>query len=228
VPSEKWERNSINNAVVEGGLDQMECSFYDHGLPWRVTHMPSGAYLLIGGRPGVHELAGVVGDGPLMKWTLFTWPSVLVKVKDWAWMVKRDVDTPDLWDEVRRRQGVLTGTIYENSDNSPFTAAELANIADKVQQIKEFVKTQPISEARMLSAAAKLDYVVEASRRLGRKDWAIIFGGAIVSTIVADLLPREVMGDILTMAAQVLGHIFGGGAGPPQFPPMTPPPLPMV
>ena len=49
---------------------------------------------------------------------------------------------------------MLTGTIYENSDNSPFTAAELAEIADKVQQIKEFVKTQPISEARMLSAEA--------------------------------------------------------------------------
>jgi hypothetical protein len=92
---------------------------------------------------------------------------VLEKVKGWAREVKRDVDTPDLWDEVRRRQGVLTGTIYESSDNSPFTATELAEIADQVQQIKEFVKTQPISEARMLSAEAKLDYVVEAARRLG-------------------------------------------------------------
>jgi hypothetical protein len=123
---------------------------------------------------------------------------------------------------------VLTGTIYENSDNSRFTVAELAEIADQVQQIKEFVKTQPISEARMLSAEAKLDYVVEAAGRLGRKDWAIIFGGAIVSTIVADLLPREVLGDLLTMASHVLGHIFGGGAGPLQLPPMTPPPPPIV
>jgi|SRR5665647_141716 len=207
----------------------MECSFNDDALPWRLTHMPSGAYLLIGGRHGEHELTGVVGDGPLREWTLYTWPSVLEKVKGWAREVKRDVDTPDLWGEVRRRQGVLTGTIYEDSDNTPFTKAELVEIADKVQQIKEFVKTQPISEARMLSAEAKLDYVLEASRRLGRKDWAIIFGGAIVSTIVADLLPREVAGDLLTMAAQVLGHIFGGVAGSPQFPPMTQlPPLPMV
>ena len=164
-----------------------------------------------------------------MEWTLYIWPNVLEKVKGWAREVKHDVDTPDLWDEVRRRQGVLTSTIYESSDNSPFTAAELAEIADQVQQIKEFVKTQPISEARMLSAEAKLDYVVEAARRLGRKDWAIIFGGAIVSTIVADLLPREVIGDLLTMASQVLGHILGGGAGPLQFPPMTSlPPPPMV
>ena len=206
----------------------MECSFNDDALPWRLTHMPSGAYLLIGGRHGEHELTGVVGDGPLREWTLYTWPSVLEKVKGWAREVKRDVDTPDLWGEVRRRQGVLTGTIYEESDNTPFTKAELVEIADKVQQIKEFVKTQPISEARMLSAEAKLDYVLEASRRLGRKDWAIIFGGAIVSTIVADLLPREGLGDLLTMASHVLGHIFGGGAGPLQLPPMTPPPPPIV
>jgi hypothetical protein len=70
VPSEKWERNSINDAVVEGGLDALECSFFDDVLPWRLTHMPSGAYLLMGGRHGLHELTGVVGDAPPMEWTL--------------------------------------------------------------------------------------------------------------------------------------------------------------
>jgi hypothetical protein len=74
----------------------------------------------------------------------------------------------------------------------------------------------------MLSVEVKLDYVVSAAGRLGRKDWALMFGGAIISMIVADLLPREVMGDLLTMASHVLGYILGGGAGPPQFPPMTP------
>jgi len=49
VPSEKWERNSIHEAVAEGGLDEIECSFDDHEVPWRLTHTPSGAYFLIGG-----------------------------------------------------------------------------------------------------------------------------------------------------------------------------------
>lgn len=221
MPSEKWERNSINEAVVAGGLDAIECSFDDHAVPWRLTHMPSGAYFLIGGRHGHHELTGVVGDSPPREFTFYIWPNVLEKVTGWAREVKRDVDTPDLWDEVRGRQGVLTGAIYEKADNRQFSRDEQAQILEQVRQIKEFVKTQPISEARMLSAEAKLDYVVSAASRLGRKDWALMFGGAVVSVIVADLLP-EVMEDLLTMASHILDQLFGAGGGPPQLPPMTP------
>jgi len=123
VSSEKWERNSIHEAVAEGGLDKIECSFDDHEVPWRLTHTPSGAYVLVGGRHGHHELTAVVGDGPPRKTDFYTWPSVNERIKGWAREVRLDVDTPDLWDEVRRRQAVLTGAIFENSDNSPFTAA---------------------------------------------------------------------------------------------------------
>jgi hypothetical protein len=52
---------------------------------------------------GHHELTWVVGDGPPREVTFYIWPNVLEKVKGWARDVKRDVDTPDLWDEVRRR-----------------------------------------------------------------------------------------------------------------------------
>lgn len=226
VSSEKWERNSIHEAVAEGGLDKIECSFDDHEVPWRLTHTPSGAYVLVGGRHGHHELTAVVGDGPPRKTDFYTWPSVNERIKGWAREVRLDVDTPDLWDEVRRRQAVLTGAIFENSDNSPFTAAEQGEIDKQVRQMKKLVRAQPISEARMRSAEAKLDFLVSAARHQGRKEWALMFVGAVVSVIVADLLPREVMGDTLSMASHVLGHLFGGAGGTPQFPPMTPlPPL---
>lgn len=226
VLSEKWERNSIHEAVAEGGLDAIECSFDDHQVPWRLNHTPSGAYVLIGGRRGHHELTAVVGDGPPRQFDSYTWLSVNEKIKGWAREVRRDVDTPDLWDEVRRRQAVLTGAVFENSDNSAFTAAEQGEIVDRVRQIKELVRAQPISEAQMRSAEAKLDFLVEAVRHQGRKEWALMFVGAVVSVIVADLLPREAMGDILSMASHVLGHLFGGTSGPPQSPPMTPLPWP--
>jgi len=171
VPSEKWERNSIHEAVAEGGLDEIECSFDDHEVPWRLTHTPSGAYFLIGGRHGHHELTAVVGDGSPREFDLYTWRSVNEAIKGWAREVRRDVDTPDLWDEVRRRQAVLTGAIFENSDNSPFTAAEQGEIVEQVRQMKELVRAQPISEARMRSAEAKLDFLVSAARHQGRKEW---------------------------------------------------------
>jgi hypothetical protein len=228
VKSEKWQRNSISTALVDGGLDPIECTFDDHEVPWRLAHMPSGAHFLVGGTYGHFKLTLVVGDEQPSVAESYDWANVLTRVKRWAGDVKRDVDTPDLWDEVRRRQGVLTGASYENADNSRLTETELTEIVERVEKIKELVRTQTTS-ARMLSVEAKLDYVVEAARRLGRKDWALMFGGAIVSVLVADLLPREVVGDILSMAANVLSHLFNDLSGPSQFPPMTPlAPPPMV
>ena len=216
--AEKWQRNPILNAIVEGGLDPIECSFDYEEVPWRVVHMPSGSYFLIGGCYAHYKLTSLVGDGQPSESDAYSWSTVSKRVERWAREVKRDVDTPDLWAEVRRRQGILASAAFEDTDNSPFTSDERAAIVEQVRQIKEKLRTYAVPEARMLSIEAKLDYLVSAADRVGRKDWRILFGGVVLSLIAADLLPREVVSDFFTMVPHVLGHIFGDGGGPPELP----------
>jgi hypothetical protein len=66
----------------------------------------------------------------------------------------------------------------------------------------------------------RLDEAEEATRRIGRKDWRLLFLGVMLTLIVTALIPPEVVQHLLTTALDGLDHIFGGGRRP-QLPPMT-------
>jgi hypothetical protein len=216
----KWQRNAIYEAIADGGLDAAECGFDCDDVGWRLTHWPSGSNLLIEGAPGPYILTAVVGEDLSLPSKYFSWPLVEERVQRWAREVKRDVDTPDLWAELRSRQRILRGAGYEDLQDTPFTSDERTEIVQQIRQIAEYVhKTYSLSAAQTLSMEAKLDYIASATSRVGRKDWLLMFSGVILSVSLADLLPREVVEDVFAMALRGLGHLFGGSGGPPPLPP---------
>jgi hypothetical protein len=216
----KWQRNAIFDAIGAGGLEAAECSFVYDDVAWRITHLASGSSLAIEGAPGPYNVTAVVGEDPSLPSKYYTWPNVEERVQRWAREVKRDVDTPDLWAELRGRQGILSGPGYEDIQNTPFAPDEQAEILERIRQIKEFVhKAYSLSAVQLSSIDAKLDDIASAARRVGRKDWLLMFSGVILSVILTDLLAREVVWDIFTMALNGLGHLFVDLGGPPQLPP---------
>jgi hypothetical protein len=224
----KWQRNPIYEAVVAGGLDAAECRFDYNEDEWRISHVPSESYFLIRGDPGRYTTTAVVGEDPSWPSLSYTWATVPDKIQRWAEGVRRDVDTPDLWAELQRTQGILTGVGNEDVENTPFSPGEQAEILDSLREIKEFVnRSDSLSEAQRSSVEAKLDVLAAAAARAGRRDWQLMLGGVILGLIMQQLLPNEVVWDILRMVGNGLGHLFGGDGLPvlPPLPPAAPPPL---
>lgn len=219
----KWQRNAIYDAVVAGGLDAAECTFDYDDVECRITHVPSQSYLLIQGDPSKYTTTAVVGDGLPWPSESFSWSTVPGKVERWAGEVRRDADTPDLWAELRTKQGIITSAGFEDVSNTPFSPHEQREILEQLQQIKELVNgTDSVSKAQRLSLEAKLDELAAAVGRVGRRDWQLMFGGVILGVILQQLLPPEAVSDIIEMVGHALGHLFGGN-GVPQLPPPTPP-----
>jgi len=223
VQPPKWQGNSIYKAVEAGGLKMIECVFPGGDVGWRVTHLPSGSYFHIdrvyGGSS--YKLTSVVGDTPPWETESFSWPPVTEKIERWAREVIQDVDDPDLWDELRRSQRILTGAGYDDSDNSAFTRFEQAQIVEALQEVMAFVRSTPsLPEPQLRVIEEKLDDLAAAAGRVGRKDWRLMSAGAVLAVIIGDLLPREVLSQILAMAANGLGHLFGDGGGPVPLPPI--------
>jgi hypothetical protein len=54
--------------------------------------------------------------------------------------------------------------------------------------------------------------------RMGRKDWLMLFNGALFSLVLTDLIPAEAVQHILLMTLHGLGHLFGIGAPPMHLP----------
>jgi hypothetical protein len=65
-------------------------------------------------------------------------------------------------------------------ENTPFTPDEQKQITDQLRVMVERVQgTDSLSPAQVKALNDKLKYAVEASRRLGRKDWFFLFAGVI-------------------------------------------------
>ena len=84
-----------------------------------------------------------------------------------------------------------------------------------------------LSETQMMSVESKLDDMAAAASRVGRKDWLLMFGGAVLALFMERLLPHEVVWDIVRLVGDGLGHLFGGD-GLPVLPPLSPPTPPVV
>lgn len=196
--------NSIYKAVEAGGLKMIECGFPGGDGGWRVTHLPSGSYFHIDRAHdgSSYELTSVVGDIPPSRTESFSWQPVPEKIKRWAQEVTQDVDDPDLWDELRRSQRIVTGVGYDDTDNTAFTQSEQAQIVEALHEVKEFVRsTTSLPEPQLRVIGEQLDELAAAAGRVGRKDWRLMCAGTVLAVIIGDLLPREVL----------LPHPRGGG-----------------
>jgi hypothetical protein len=219
----KWQRNAIYESVVAGGLHAAECTFDYNGDEWRISHVPSASHFLIRGDPLRYNLTAVVGENPPWPSESSSWVTVPDKVQRWAEEVRRDVDTPDLWAELRHTREILTSAGNEAGDNTPFSPSEQTEILEKLREIKEFVKrSDSLSEARWLSVEARLDVLAAAAAQAGRRDWQLMFGGVVLGMIMQQVLPNDIVWDIMRIVGDGLGHLFGGD-GPPPLPPAPPP-----
>ena len=61
----------------------------------------------------------------------------------------------------------------------------------------------------MLVLDVKLDYLVNAARRLGRKDWLIVCAGVILTLIIGAVLPPSAPRDMFLGLLRAIGHLYG-------------------
>lgn len=106
----------------------------------------------------------------------------------------------------------------EAEENTPFSPAELAEIAAQLEEVGEILRKDGKLGARQIeNAGAKLDEAGEASKRIRRKDWRLLFTGLIFTLIITDALPPDVAQHVLVLVLHGLAHLSGSG-GPSRLP----------
>ena len=216
----KQRRNEIFRAVISGGLDPIECELTSMADgSWKISHIPSDSYMTLD-YYRAFTATGKIPDGPPVGVSSPEWSSVVDSVQRWATMVVETRDDPDLWETLRRGKEVLRGAIGNGLKNTPFTLPEQAGITRQLGEIKDYIRQERLLSGEQLALVeARFDQAEEASRHLGRKDWVLLFSGAILSLVVADLLPPSVAEQILMTVLHGLEHLFGIHVVRSQLPP---------
>jgi hypothetical protein len=98
------------------------------------------------------------------------WDQQLNYVRMWLQFLERELHAPDLWAEVAKYQ--ITATAGDNRDNEPFTAQQVEQIVMGLNRVRAYIQTNVSPTPDQLRLVnEKLDYLVDAAKRQGRRDW---------------------------------------------------------
>lgn len=175
-----------------------------------LRHLPSPARFILSGDVTDYAVRRVAGDGPVQERTGLSWYRVEEQIGLWLSEVKWHVDMPDLWAELQRKRELLAAISDNAVENTPFTDAERQQIAGQLQELKEYVgRTGSLSEPQMRRLDERLDYLVDAAKRVGRRDWLLMLAGVMLSYVLAVELPPQTARDILDTFLRGIARILG-------------------
>lgn len=157
-------------------------------------------------------------------WHPANWNDIKGGVADWAKEIKREYVDPDLWADLKQMREFFGDSRYAFLGNNPFTDAELLAIGANVREAKESIREEsfqekcPLSSEQLSTVDAKLDEILEASHRIGRKDWLLLSIGTLSTLFLSGIISPEAVTHILMMCLHGLGHLFGIGDPPIEGP----------
>jgi hypothetical protein len=111
--------------------------------------------------------------------------SLTKTIREWADEVKLTTEAPDLWAGMQSSREFISDIQDGDSANTPFTEDEQNQIAAQLQEIKKQLKERfELTSEQMEQVEERLDEAVEASKRMSRKDWLLLFSGIIFTSII--------------------------------------------
>ncbi|GJG88107.1 hypothetical protein tb265_32880 [Gemmatimonadetes bacterium T265] len=149
--------------------------------------------------------------------TQLIWDAVEVQIRDWAHAVRREVSQVDLWAQITGVAGPLA-VASSTFDNFPLTGAEIQVLETGLDRLRaEIQQNRSLDASQTQQLLAAVADIRSAADRVGKKDWVMIFVGALVSTLLAAAVQPEVARVIMDAAGVALQAIVGSPALPPSL-----------
>lgn len=148
----------------------------------------------------------------------WNWSQVRDDFGRWLKEIEDSQKDPDLWENLKRDRAFLGGQREQDVENIPFTSDEQAEVSAQIKQVKEYIlATFELTSEQIAHVNERFDQTEQASRHLGRKDWLLMFNGAVFSLILTDLITQQAAQHIIMLTFHGLGHLFGFGGPPPPL-----------
>ena len=119
-----------------------------------------------------------------------------------------DQSLPDLWANKPADSTIAAFQPAESSENTLFSIEERTRLAASLHGLEGAVAEQGLLNAEQLRVlSAKVEQLIDAGNRLGRKDWIQMALGAFASLALEGVLRSEVFHKVLELASQALDWI---------------------
>ena len=221
----RTQANEILENIRKRGLDPSEFQWKEvksratpNLLVSGLFHGPTGHYFIFDFFRSV-EYYTVRSPGPGSGFDLGypkTWGEQYANVLEWLDWLKREVEAPDLWAAISQERKLAEVASASAASNTPFTVDEQRQVSGRLDEIAQYlIKTQTLSEQHTDFVKKRLDYLKEATKRLGRLDWLHTAIAVFVTIVMETGIGSNAARELFRFAGQILGQLLGGIASLP-------------
>lgn len=208
----KSQANEVFESITTAGLEPSAFEWRDitgHQSGQTVSqlvHKASGYYFTFDNvtafyskwSPGAEKLIESEGSS--------AWGSQLTLVRKWLAYLKRETESPDLWGAISGEAKILESAASADTSNVPFSAEEKAYMLNGLNEIKQYLLTAHRLDPELVES--RLNYLIESSERLGRKDWLNLLVSVLVSIVINAALPPEATRELFRFVGTALRQII--------------------
>jgi hypothetical protein len=143
-----------------------------------------------------------------------SWDDQIQLVDFWLRYLAREIESPDFWTTIASEKA-LSKASNNQTENTAFSAEEVHKIHESLDEIKKsLISLQSFSPEQRQYLDNNFDYLKNAAKRMGRKDWMILFVGQLFNTALMLALNPSIAQNLFRIA----GTIFKWLTGNPLLP----------
>jgi len=108
------------------------------------------------------------------------------------------------------RRGLTAGVPNESTANNPFTSSEVARIRKSLEPVHDAVRQRKdLTPEQVDYVSRKLDEIVDAASRVGRRDWINLAVGTLTNVVVGAAVGSNAAKFLFQSVGQALGWLLG-------------------
>ncbi len=222
VRLKRVERNEILALIDQVGLNPLEFEWKEQDtedwidmdtIRFRcsvLSHKPTGYFCKFGGlrvefSPGPDKR--VEADEHRDVWNIKRNVAQL-----WLEELSKEVEAPDMWAALAHEKILPALAASPAIDNRHFTAQDERFIAAKLEEIKGYLmEARQFDHVEATTVEQEFEYLKQASKKFGRKDWLNLLLGGLVSLAITLALDPEKTRGLLRLAGTLLQSLWGSG-----------------
>jgi hypothetical protein len=161
---------------------------------------PNGQYYSVFS-PGVNLRVeeGIFGD----------WKGQLTHFWSWLKCLKKEIEEPDLWADLSKYQLQDYDQINKDIPNDQFSSQQVEEISAAINNIRiHLLKNHELDQPQVDSVNEKLNYLIDCSKRFGKKDWFFLSVGIITFIAGQIKIPQDQFLNILHLLRDIITGIL--------------------
>lgn len=185
--------HAMSPASFEWVTQESQATRYDTGVPLvsKLVHTDSDYYFLFETEYGNHHAVFSPGeDKQIDVEKTVEWAEQLYYVHTWLDCLKREIEAPDLWEQITEYKSLGQPQARYSESNTPFTVTESKQIIEGLRELREqLVVNVKDDKASIAEINSRIDDVEVQMSSMGRNSWIQFLIGVLITLSLSVGIP---------------------------------------